>query len=107
VDARPPGRRGLVAADGEVVLQTMPRVFGFVFNPVSFWFCHDRDGGLRAVLAEVSNTFGERHNYLVAHPDRRPSSRRRAHGPQGLPRVALLPGAGRIPLPLRPARARW
>ncbi|HRP66477.1 MAG TPA: DUF1365 domain-containing protein [Thauera sp.] len=58
--------------DGEVVLQTMPRLFGFVFNPVSFWFCHDRDGALRAVLAEVSNTFGERHNYLVHHGDLRP-----------------------------------
>jgi DUF1365 family protein len=58
--------------DGEVVLQTMPRIFGFVFNPVSFWFCHDRGGALRAVLAEVSNTFGERHNYLVHHPDLRP-----------------------------------
>ena len=40
--------------DGEIVLQTMPRIFGFVFNPVSFWFCHDRDGALRAVLAEVT-----------------------------------------------------
>ncbi|GAB2902133.1 DUF1365 domain-containing protein [Uliginosibacterium flavum] len=57
--------------DGEVVLQTMPRLFGFVFNPVSFWYCHDKEGGLRVVLAEVSNTFGERHNYLVAHADRR------------------------------------
>ncbi len=65
-------RHGLVEADGEVVLQTMPRMFGFLFNPVSFWFCHDRQGGLRAVLAEVSNTFGEHHNYLVAHPDHRP-----------------------------------
>ena len=58
--------------DGEIVLQTMPRIFGFVFNPVSFWFCHDRAGALRVVLAEVSNTFGERHNYLVHHPDQRP-----------------------------------
>lgn len=53
--------------DGTVVLQTFPRMFGYVFNPVSFWFCHDRDGALRAVLAEVNNTFGERHGYLVAH----------------------------------------
>lgn len=60
------------ACDGEVVLQTMPRILGFVFNPVSFWFCHDRGGALRAVLAEVNNTFGERHNYLVHHPDLRP-----------------------------------
>jgi hypothetical protein len=58
--------------DGEIVLQTMPRIFGFVFNPVSFWFCHDRAGAVRVVLAEVSNTFGERHNYLVHHPDQRP-----------------------------------
>ena len=35
---------GITTADGEVVLQTFPRIFGFVFNPVSFWFCHDRDG---------------------------------------------------------------
>lgn len=62
---------GVTAADGEIVLQTLPRVFGYVFNPVSFWFCHDRDGGLRAVLCEVSNTFGERHNYLVVHDDGR------------------------------------
>ena len=60
------------ACDGEVVLQTMPRFLGHVFNPVSFWFCHDRAGALRAVLAEVNNTFGERHNYLVRHPDLRP-----------------------------------
>lgn len=53
--------------DGEVVLQTFPRVFGFVFNPVSFWLCHDRQGELVAMLAEVSNTFGERHHYLLHH----------------------------------------
>jgi len=51
--------------DGEIVLQTFPRVFGFVFNPVSFWYCHDRDGALIAVLAEVNNTFGEHHEYLL------------------------------------------
>lgn len=54
---------------GEVVLQTMPRVFGYAFNPVSFWFCHDRDGKLTVVLAEVRNTFGERHNYLFHRAD--------------------------------------
>jgi DUF1365 family protein len=65
---------GITAADGEVVLQTFPRLFGFVFNPVSFWFCHDRHGALRAVLAEVRNTFGDHHNYLIAHADQRPIS---------------------------------
>jgi len=57
---------------GEVVLQTFPRLFGYVFNPVSFWFCHDNEGKLRAVLCEVNNTFGETHNYLVRHADLRP-----------------------------------
>ena len=51
--------------DGEIVLQTFPRVFGYVFNPVSFWFCHDRSGALIAILAEVNNTFGEHHAYLL------------------------------------------
>lgn len=63
---------GVRSADGEVVLQTVPRLFGYVFNPVSFWFCHDRGGALRAVLCEVRNTFGEHHNYLVAHSDGQP-----------------------------------
>jgi DUF1365 family protein len=63
---------GLACADGAIWLQSFPRVLGYVFNPVSFWLCHDRSGALRAVLAEVSNTFGERHNYLVSHADARP-----------------------------------
>lgn len=56
---------GVLDADGEIWLQAMPRVLGFVFNPVSFWFCHRRDGSLRAVLCDVRNTFGERHFYLL------------------------------------------
>jgi DUF1365 family protein len=56
---------GVHDADGEVWLQTMPRVLGYVFNPVSFWFCHRRDGALRAIVADVHNTFGERHCYLL------------------------------------------
>lgn len=58
-------------ADGDIVLVTMPRHFGYGFNPVSFWFCLDIPGHIRAVLAEVNNTFGEHHNYLVAHEDGR------------------------------------
>jgi hypothetical protein len=71
--------RGLLAAeglaavaDGEIWLQTFPRVLGYVFNPVSFWFCEDRAGRVRAIVAEVNNTFGEGHAYLLAHPDLRP-----------------------------------
>ena len=57
--------------DGEIVLMTMPRILGYAFNPVSFWFCRDRAGDLRAVLCEVNNTFGETHCYLVHHADHR------------------------------------
>jgi DUF1365 family protein len=60
---------GATVPDGEVTLVTLPRVLGFGFNPVSFWLCHDREGALRAVLAEVNNTFGERHCYLCRKPD--------------------------------------
>ena len=56
---------GVQDADGEIWLQTMPRVLGYVFNPVSFWFCHRADGALRAVVCDVRNTFGERHLYLL------------------------------------------
>jgi DUF1365 family protein len=65
-------REGIDHADGEIVLQTFPRLLGYVFNPISLWYCFDTRGQLRAALAEVSNTFGERHNYLVAHADQRP-----------------------------------
>ena len=61
----------LSKADGEIVLMTMPRVLNYAFNPVSFWFCLDKAGALRAVLSDVSNTFGERHAYLLAHDDAR------------------------------------
>jgi uncharacterized protein len=61
----------LTEADGEIILVTMPRVVGFVFNPVSFWLCFDLGGQLRAVLVEVNNTFGERHCYLCFHDDHR------------------------------------
>lgn len=54
-----------IAADGAIWLQTFPRVFGYAFNPVSFWHCHDAGGTLRAVLAEVNSTFGETHHYLL------------------------------------------
>lgn len=60
-----------IEADGEITLVTMPRVMGYVFNPVSFWLCQDKEGQLRAVLCEVHNTFGEDHTYLCAHQDQR------------------------------------
>jgi len=59
---------GIADADGEVWLQTFPRVLGHVFKPVSFWYAHRADGSLAAVLAEVNNTFGQRHCYLLSGP---------------------------------------
>lgn len=56
---------GIADAQGEVWLQTLPRVLGYAFKPVSFWFAHRIDGSLAAVLVEVNNTFGERHCYLL------------------------------------------
>ena len=52
--------------DGEIWLQTFPRVLGYTFNPVSFWICTRANDEVRAVVAEVNNTFGERHWYLLA-----------------------------------------
>jgi len=64
-------QRGL-PDDGDITLQCFPRVFGYVFNPVSFWYCRNRQGALIAVLAEVNNTFGGRHSYLLHNPDGAP-----------------------------------
>ena len=60
---------GVAGADGEVWLHCMPRVLGFAFKPVSFWYCHRADGVLAAIVVEVNNTFGERHCYLLDGPD--------------------------------------
>ncbi len=62
---------GVLDADGEIWLQTFPRVFNYAFNPISMWFCERADGALRAVVCEVNNTFGERHSYLLFHDDGR------------------------------------
>lgn len=51
----------------EVLLQTFPRVLGYGFNPVCFWLTY-KDGELQQVLAEVNNTFGEKHCYFIENP---------------------------------------
>jgi uncharacterized protein len=58
---------GIADATGEVWLHCYPRVLGYTFKPVSFWYCHRLDGTLRAVVVEVNNTFGEKHIYLLDH----------------------------------------
>ena len=62
---------GIQEADGNIMLICMPRILGYVFNPVSFWLCYDKRQNLRAVLCEVHNTFKERHTYLCIHEDHR------------------------------------
>jgi uncharacterized protein len=63
------GEAGIDLAGGAVRILCLPRIFGYVFNPLSIWFCHGPDGAPRAILYEVSNTFGEWHHYLVPVPE--------------------------------------
>ena len=57
---------GLQDHSGPIRLLTMPRVLGYAFNPISIFFCYDRDHRLSALLYEVRNTFGQKHSYLLA-----------------------------------------
>jgi DUF1365 family protein len=63
--------RALLRADGvepgdwQITLITNLRMLGYVFNPASFYLCRDGSGGLRRVIVEVHNTFGERHLYVL------------------------------------------
>ncbi|MDD9923834.1 MAG: DUF1365 domain-containing protein [Boseongicola sp.] len=52
-----------------IELLAQPRVFGHVFNPVSFWLIYDEENVLRTVIPEVTNTYGDRHSYLCRHDD--------------------------------------
>lgn len=58
-------RHGVDLSGGRVTLVTLPRVFGYLFNPVSFYFCHDREGRPAAAIAEVTNTFREVKPYFL------------------------------------------
>jgi hypothetical protein len=62
-------RHGIADPGGEIWLSTFPRMLGYVFKPVSFWFCTDGDGALAAVIVEVNNTFGDRHVYVLNGAD--------------------------------------
>lgn len=65
---------GVDLPDGRVVLVALPRVLGYLFNPVSFYFCYDRAGAPVAALAEVTNTFKEMKPYLLG-PDAQAATR--------------------------------
>ena len=61
--------RGIALDGGRITMLASARVFGHVFNPLSLFWCHDAAGELRCVLAEVHNTYGERHCYLLETDD--------------------------------------
>jgi DUF1365 family protein len=63
--------RGVDLTGGRVLLVTLPRIFGYGFNPVSFYFCYDRQNAPVAALTEVTNTFREMKPYFLG-PDTRP-----------------------------------
>ena len=62
-------QNGIDLDPGRIQLLAAPRVLGFVFNPVSLYFCHDHDDRLAAVLFEVANFHGGRQVYAFAVPD--------------------------------------
>lgn len=61
-------REGLSEAAARIRIFCFPRLFGYVFNPLSVFFCYDAAERLRAVLYEVKNTFGDQHSYLIEIP---------------------------------------
>lgn len=61
--------RDMAVPDGPITALLQARVLGYVFNPLSIFWCHDRDGRLRHVVAEVHNTYGGRHAYLLPPAD--------------------------------------
>lgn len=82
--------RAGIAGGGAIRLLAMPRMLGFAFNPLTLWYCHDRQGHLCAVIHEVNNTFGERHSYVLpvagdARGDVRQSAAKRFHVSPFLP----------------------
>ncbi|HEY1078001.1 MAG TPA: DUF1365 domain-containing protein [Fontimonas sp.] len=58
--------QGVRPDGGRIRLLAFPRVLGMAFNPISLWYCERRDGTLQAVIAEVNNTFGEKHSYVLS-----------------------------------------
>ncbi|MEO8382228.1 MAG: DUF1365 domain-containing protein [Acidobacteriota bacterium] len=61
--------RGISAKPARVLLITNARILGYVFNPVSFYFCFDEAGQALAAVAEVNNTFGESKSYVMTQSD--------------------------------------
>jgi len=67
-------RHGVTLPLGKIFLLTHLRYFGYVFNPVSFFYCYNEAGELAMILSEVNNTFGESHNYWLTPESQRPNA---------------------------------
>jgi uncharacterized protein len=86
--------QGATLPHGPVRVLTNLRVLGHVFNPVSWWFCHHTDGTLAFVVAEVNNTFGESHSYLLDRLERREDGTLRAQATKAFHVSPFLPIEG-------------
>lgn len=64
------GEHGIDLTGGQVLMLAHARVFGHVFNPLTLYWCHHIDGELACVMAEVHNTYGGRHCYLLTTDER-------------------------------------
>jgi uncharacterized protein len=66
--------QGVNLPDGPIFLLTHLRYLGYCFNPISYFFCYDRQARVSAVLAEVNSTFGESRNYWLSAPNQTDSN---------------------------------
>jgi DUF1365 family protein len=83
-DGTMPLKQAVVGLAGDpsidrVLMLTQPRVLGYVFNPVSFYWCYRDDGSLACMVAELNNTFGERLPEVLRGPELRYEHRKRLH----------------------------
>ena len=72
------GEHGIDLPGGTVTALLQARVLGYVFNPLSIFWCHDSRGVLRHVIAEVHNTYGGRHAYLLPPTGNQPAAVKKA-----------------------------
>ncbi len=59
--------RGYASATARIELLCYPRILGYTFNPLSVYFCYNHNDEVEVILYEVSNTFGQRHSYLLVN----------------------------------------
>ena len=70
---------GIRLPDGPIFLLTHLRHLGYIFNPISLFYCYSGEERLETILAEVNNTFGESHNYWLSATNQLPSSNAHVH----------------------------